>query len=298
MIIGGSEIQIKGVAFETAKDVDASPSTTSNTSPILSIVERICLKLSSPDKVIHAIWIQWQSKHEVKPLVAVRKRINLEQYYNKLVILYILAHHKKECDLCFAVLLRFQSTNYTYRNGLPDVSTAVLAFQYLPEDNDLCRWIATLFALLWGTQQYQNHEHLLADSPQIDRDTFFKFIFAIAYIRDPFTKGHNTAVLDPWCEVHHHKEGDAEEALCKEVCGNMKVHLDDIRSEEAEREYDDAKKLVDNYVKSLQSRSLGIDAIKSMPFGKSKRKAESPVLQSHKKYKRGGGRGGFSRASS
>ncbi|KAF2623863.1 hypothetical protein BU25DRAFT_424542 [Macroventuria anomochaeta] len=304
MSIGGSEIRIKGVASGNPDNADTptGPGKTYNKSPILSIAERIGLETTCPDKVIHAMWSQWQNNREVKPYAAVRRMINLKQYYNNLVTLYTLAHHREEFDLCFAVLLRFQSTNYTFREELPDVATIVLAFQYLPEGNDLCCWVATLFAFLWTTQQYQDREHLLADFPGLDSDAFSKFIFAIAHIRAPFTKGHNTAVLEQWCEVHHHEEGDAEEALCKEVFDGMKVQLDKIRSEEAEREYNEAKRLVDDYVKSLQSQSLSVDATQSTPLGKSKRKAESPVVQSHRKYKRGGGRGGgrggFSRASS
>lgn len=298
MSTSGTETRFKSLASPT------SPIDTKmfDRSPILRIAERIGLSASSPGKVIHAIWLQWQNHGEVKPFAAVRKTVKLQQYYNNLVTLYILAFHRKEFDLCFAILLRFQSTNYTFRNELPDLATTVLAFQYLPEDNDLCRWIATLFAFLWGTQHYESREHILADFPQIDNEAFCKFLFAIAYIRDPFTKGHNTAVLAQWCEVHHHNEDDAEYRTCQEVYSHMEDYLDKIRSEEAEHEYDEAKRIVDDYVKSLRSQSLSVDTSQSTPIGMNKRRAESPVVQSHKKYKRGGerggGRGGFGRASS
>lgn len=283
-------------------DNSTSPIKTHSKSPILSIAESIDMKLSCPVKVIHAMWLQWHTSHQVKSFASVRRLVNLDQYYSNLVTLYILAYHKAELDLCFSILLRFQNTNYTFRGGLPEIATAVLAFQYLPEEDGLCRWVAMLFAFLWGTQQYQSREHLLTEIPDLNHDALSKLLFAIAHIRDPFTKGHNTAVLDRWCEVHQHKEGDEEEALCKEMYDAMKVKLDVLRSEEAERHYQEAKDVVDEYVQSLRSQSLNVDTLQSTVPSMVKRKAESPVTQPHQKYRRGGargsGRGRTSKASS
>lgn len=299
MSIDGSEAHIKGIASGTTHNFSGSTghNKTNSISPIMSIAERIGLDLTCEDKIIHAMWSQWQTNREVKSFAAARRSTKLEPYYNSLVTLYIIACHKMEFDLCFAVLLRIQNTNYTFREKLPNVATVVLAFQYLPENDDLCRWLSTLFAFLWGTRQYENREHLLADFPHVDRDAFCKFIFAVAYVRDPFTKGHNTAVLDHWCEVHHHREGDEEAALCKQMYDSMKVQVDKIRSDEAKLEYEQAKNLVDDYVEGMKSASLSPEATQSVPLAKSKRKAEILTVQPHKKYKKGGGRGGPRRAS-
>jgi hypothetical protein len=271
-------------------------------SPILRVARQIGLTSDTPGTVIHAIWLQWQDHGEVKPFSTIRKGVNkgvkLVQYYNNLVTLYILAFHKEEFDLCFALLLRFQSTNYNFRNEFPDLSTAVLAFQYLPEDNNLCRWIATLFAFLWRTQDWDSREHILTHFPDINKEALSRFLFAIAYIRDPHTKGHNTAVLAQWCAVHQHEEGDDQYRTCRKEYNYMEDQFNKIRSEEAEHEYDEAKTFVDDYVKSLRSHSLSVDNGQSTPVASTKRKAKSPMMSSHKKYKRGGGRGGFMRSLS
>ncbi|KAJ4384809.1 hypothetical protein N0V86_000412 [Didymella sp. IMI 355093] len=271
-------------------------------SPILRVAKQIGLISDTPGTVIHAIWLQWQKHEEVKPFSTIRKGVNkgvkLVQYYNNLVTLYILAFHKEEFDMCFALLLRFQSTNYNFRNEFPDLSTAVLAFQYLPEDNDLCRWIATLFAFLWRTQDWDSREHILNHFPNIDKEALSRFLFAIAYIRDPHTKGHNTAVLAQWCAVHQHEEGDDQYRTCRKEYNYMEDQFNKIRSEEAEHEYDEAKNIVDGYIKSLRSHSRSVDDDQSTPVASAKRKAKNPVVPSHKKYKRGGGRGGFMRSLS
>ncbi|KAJ4352776.1 hypothetical protein N0V95_003938 [Ascochyta clinopodiicola] len=221
------EIRIKGVASGNIDDVDVPTGPKSsinglpkiphrNPSAILSIAERIGLNIPPPkDKVIHAMWLQWVNFDEIKPWGP--RLLSLDRYCDNLVTLYILAYHKKELDLCFAVLARFQNTNYCVKGKLPELSTAVLAFQHLPENDDLCRWLAVLFAFLWGTQQYKNHGELVAELPELDRPALSRLLFAIAYIRDPFTRGHNTAVLDRWCEVHHHEEGDKRKR-CARKC--------------------------------------------------------------------------------
>ncbi|KAF1358469.1 hypothetical protein EJ07DRAFT_156700 [Lizonia empirigonia] len=206
--VGGPEFRIKGVAAEATDDTETPSGLKKMHSdlPILRIAERIGLEVLQPqDKVIHAMWLHWRKKHEVKPYAS--GRLTLEQHYNNLVVLYILAYHKREFDLCFAVLVRFQNTNYWSTNILPEEITAALAFQYLPEDDDLCRWIAVLFAFLWSTQVFESYQHLLSKYENLDRDALSKLLFAVARIRCPLTMGSDAAVLDRWCEVHHHEEG-------------------------------------------------------------------------------------------
>ena len=308
MSIDEPELRIKGIVSGSVEEVHmlTSPRRRSNSSEILCVADRIGFQISSPPKVIHAIWAHWKNNREVKSFAQVRQLVNLQRYYSNLVTLYILAHHKMESDLCFAVLLRIQNTNYAFPGQLPDVQAAVLAFQYLPEDSDLCRWIAILFAFLWGTQQYQDHGHLLVEFPDLDRDALSKLLFAVAHIRDPFTKGHDTAVLESWCEVHHHREGDNEELKCREVRDSMKSQFDKMKADDAKRDYEEAQVTVRNYVKNLELQNVDTPepgTSDDRPWTtKSKRKAESPAIQPTEKYKRvggrGGGRGGFGRASS
>lgn len=269
------------------------PDTNSNIPTMKGLARRIGLESSISD-VMCNMWSHWQKKQEVMPFTTARMQgCDLGQFYQNLVAMYVLAHHEKKLDLCFAALLAFQSTNYKHGNRLPDVSTATLAFQHLPGNNDLCRWMATLFSFLWRTQQYQDHRMLLAAFPQVDKDALLAFLFAIAYTRDAFTKGHNTAVIDRWCKVHHHTEGDAEATLCAEVYDNLKSNLEEIRTKEAKDEYAEAKKVVEDYEEGLQVHSL---SKQEMSRKANKRKAESLEMQPKKEPKRGNRRSGLGRA--
>lgn len=299
MSTGGSDIRIKGVASGDLEEtkIPTGPRNLDNEapqkthSPILSVAQRIGLEISRPrDKVIHAMWIQWRNAQEVRPWGP--RVLKLEQYYNNLVTLYILAYHKKELDLCFAILVRFQNTNYCFMGTLPEVPTAVLAFQYLPEEDDLCRWLSMLYSFLWAMQQYENHEHLLTELDGLDRNALSKLLFTVAHTRDPFTKGNNAAVLDRWCDVHHHGEGSKEEALCKEMYESMRANPDELRDIERDRRYQEAKDIIIDYNAKSWTNPQERTLTQSTPLAKGKRKAESPAAHSHKKYKRGGGRGG------
>jgi hypothetical protein len=150
-----------------------------------------------------------------------------------------------------------------------------LAFQFLPERDPLCQWIATLFAFLWQTRLYESRDEVLKLFDQVNSNAFCKFIFAVAWVRDPHTKGHNTAVLNQWCEVHDHKNGSAEEASCKMVRDRLKGLLDSIRNQEARDEYEEAKRLVDEYEKSTRVQYLGKHVIQRTPVSSKKKDPQS-----------------------
>lgn len=292
-----------------SKDSDAANTPmASKQHPLLDIADQIGMDISGSERVLRSMWFHWQKSRIVRPFNEVPKT-SLERFYNNLVRCYILAHHAGESALCFTILLRLQNTNYTYRDELPSVPAAVLAFQFLPEDNGLCEWIATLLAFLWGTQQWRNRAHLLADFPEIDKDAFCKFIFAIARIRDPFTKGHNTAALAQWCEVHSHAEGSAEEAQCKAVHGEMKAELDKITDEEARQECEEARRIVSEYDGRVRagrkSGGVGVgvgvlsgtpSSSKVTPTSSRKRRVEISSSYSLRRTKKGKGTGGDGRA--
>ena len=296
MSMAGSEIRIKGVASGNVDDFDIPSGyrRTSSEPSIFSVATRIGLEIINPKaKVIHAMWVQWQQTQEIRPFP--RRLLTLDKYYENLITLYILAYHKEDYDACFAALVRFQNTNYSYKE-MPGVSSAVLAFQYLPEDSDLCRWLAILYAFLWQTQQYENYEQLLDEYPELDCNALAKLLFGIAHIRDPFTKGHDAAVLDAWCEVHHHNEGDEKEALCQEMYESTNIDIDELRREEAIKRYEEAKDICDKYVEDF-GKMKGVDTLHSASLARGKRKSDSPAARLHKKCKRSSGRGGFGRGS-
>ena len=180
-----------------------------------------------------------------------------------------------ELDLCYELLLRFQSTNSSDRHDLPELTTAVLAFQFLPERDPLCKWISTLFAFLWQTRLYESRDEVLKLFGEVNSDAFCKFLFAVAWVRDPHTKGHNTAVLNQWCEVHDHKFGSAEEASCNMVRDRLKGQLDSIMAQEAKDEYEESKKLVDDYEKTTRAQYPGKHAIQRTPGSSKKRDPQS-----------------------
>jgi hypothetical protein len=165
------------------------------------------------------------------------------------------------------------------------LTTAVLAFEFLPESDPLCKWIATLFAFLWQTRLYESREEVLKMFNQVNSDAFCKFIFAVAWVRDPHTKGHNTAVLDQWCEVHDHENGSAEEASCKMVRNRLKEHLESIREQEAKDEYKESKRLVNDYEKAHGGHHLGKPAVQGTPI--SSKKKDSKSSAGPRKRKRG-----------
>ncbi|KAH6621780.1 hypothetical protein C7974DRAFT_473247 [Boeremia exigua] len=276
---------------------DTNPSSISfkslNKSVILRIAGRIGLDLSGSVDEILDIWSQWQHQDEVRPFSAVRGHV-IEQFYDNLVKLYILAHRNEERDLCFAILLRFQSTNYQYRNKLPNLATAVLAFQYLPEKSGLCCWIARLFAFLWTTHQYESREQLLSSFPSVDEHAFGIFSYVTLDVRDKFTKGHNTAVLDGWCGMHEHKTGDAEAAMCDKARSKLKSQFAKIRKQENEDAYNEAKEVVVSYEKDAQPQSCSVEA----PTKDTKRKADKSSVQANSPNKRPRGRGSARRGSS
>lgn len=297
--VGGSKFRIKGVAADATDDAETPSGLKKmhSDSPILRIAERIGLKVLQPqDKVIHAMWLHWRKKREVKPYAS--GRLTLEQHYNNLVMLYILAYHKREFDLCFAVLVRFQNTNYWSTNIFPEEITAVLAYQHLPEDDDLCRWIAVLFAFLWSTQVFESYQHLLSKYENLDRDALSKLLFAVARIRCPLTMGSDAAVLDRWCEVHHHEAGSEEEALCRDMYRTMRADPDVFRERENQRRIQDAIETLDELKRNAKSKPSSVDGPSGTPYASARRKAESPATHPHKKFKRGGGRGGLGRGLS
>ncbi|KAF3032936.1 hypothetical protein E8E11_000076, partial [Didymella keratinophila] len=88
--------------------------------------------------------------------------------------------------------------------------------------------------------------------------------------------------------LHRHEEGDDEYTACRKTTDGMEEEFNKIRSREAEQEYDEAKTIVDDYVKSLRSQPMSVDTGQNSPI---KRKAESLTVSAHKKFKRGGARG-------
>ncbi|KAJ4372928.1 hypothetical protein N0V83_003219 [Neocucurbitaria cava] len=214
--------------------------------------------------LLHDMYTQWIDTEMINPFNNINpvngKKNRLQDFYKSLMTLYIVAHKESQSDLCYAVLLRFQSTNCRELDGFPMVETAVLAFEHLPTHSPLCEWIAILFAYLWDTVVNGKYETFVTKRPILDPTAFSKLLYAIAYIRDPYTTGLDSAVLDGWCDVHDHPDKDSPANF---ACSKMRSGLTGKR-----------KQLAANESSS----------------NKNKRKAEESLAQPVQKIKRGRGR--------
>ena len=256
---------------------------------ILDVAAKIGLQLPGPiPSVIYAMFRQWQNRGEVKPVA--KRPFNLQHYYSNLVTLYILAYAKIDMDLCFAVLLRFQTCSFESNSNseLPDVQTAICAFQYLPWDDPLCRWIAILYGFLWGTEIAGDYAKFMKDNPGIDRLALLKLLYGVAYTRDPHTMGHDNAVLARWCDVHDHANDTAwERGLCTGMQSSIKSSVEDAKERENARMVEEARHVLGRLADSRANHGANRISTPASPFTKGKRKADHrDHAYSSKKFKR------------
>ncbi|KAF2832536.1 hypothetical protein CC86DRAFT_341125 [Ophiobolus disseminans] len=271
-------------------DLAETPSSPSITSPILQFAERIGIHVNHQvGRVIHAMYLHLRQHREIRPYGA--RTSNLEHYYSNLVTLYILAFKQGEFDLAYIVLLRFQNTNYSRTGALPGVELAVRAFEYLPQDSGLCQWLAVLYSFLWGTQNEGEYDQFTTYHSNLDTLALSKLMYAVAYVRDPFTEGHDFAVLLRWCSVHDHAEGSEEQRLCERSQLGLKMDLETATKTEKARILADAQRTVEEYGGEAGFNGRIEVLSQSSPVHKGKRKAEISPARSFRKIKRGGGYG-------
>jgi hypothetical protein len=174
---------------------------------------------------------------------------------------------------------------------LPGIELAVQAFEYLPPDSALCRWFAILCSFLWGTQNEGRYDQFTKDHPSLNTLALARLLYAVAYVRDPFTEGHDFAVLLRRCSVHNHTENSREQEFCQHSQVGLKIDLETATKGEKARMLVDAQRTVEEYG-SMVTINGRIEVLsQSSPVHKGKRKAESSPARSFKKTKRGGGYG-------
>ncbi|KAH7383898.1 hypothetical protein BKA66DRAFT_570089 [Pyrenochaeta sp. MPI-SDFR-AT-0127] len=248
---------------------------------IRSLAANIGLQL--PSQVLSdldSMCIQWQKDREVRPYAP--RRLRLQQYYSNLINLYVLANSEKEMSLAYAILLRFQTTNYNFTGNLPEIGIVVHAFQHLPPDSPLCRWLAILYAFLWGTEHYGNYQDLMEQHPNLDHAALAKLLYAVAYIRDPLTMGHDIAVLNRWCEVHdHHGGSDNDKLLCNTLRSTVKFDLKEAQEKENTRILKEARRNIKQLAATSETRILSSSK-------KGKGRAEDSPARTIKKSKKTG----------
>lgn len=244
---------------------DFTTRTMSPTSPILIFAESIGLYFAPHvGSVIHSMYTHLRQHREVKPFA--QRSLNLEHYYSNLVTIYTLALKQGELDLAYIVVLRFQNTSYSYPGKLPSPKVATEAFKHLPTNTPLCRWFAILYSFRWGTVDNGDYWEFTKTWPGLDPTALSKLLYAVAYIRDHYTKGDNDAVLVRWCDVHDHDDDTWQERQCQEMHSALKISPEGAK-----------------------------DVVKDSPYHKGKRRADSSPVRSYKKTKRGGGSFGSGR---
>ncbi|KAF1939506.1 hypothetical protein EJ02DRAFT_513820 [Clathrospora elynae] len=261
---GNLAMLTKASAIATAKHDDPITTemrTSLNALPNLSISEvatKIGLHLSDAAlPFVDSMYKQWKRSQEVR--VFKSGHMHLQHYYKNLITLYIVAYAKMDTSLAYEVLLKVQSTNFQHTNALPNVDLAVYAFEHLPSDSPLCRWMAIVLSFLWGTEGNGDYSGFMKGYHGLNVHALSKLRYAVAYITKPYTKGFDAAVKIRWCEVHDHTDDSSrEKALCNDV---------------------------------LLSTGENEGSNSNPARGKGKRKADDSPRNAFKKNKRGGGYG-------
>ncbi|KAF2439666.1 hypothetical protein P171DRAFT_127389 [Karstenula rhodostoma CBS 690.94] len=179
---------------------------------MIDLALELGLTLTRPD-ILWSIYTAWRDRGSIRNYHA--SSMNLQYYYINLVNLHIMARSIGNPELEFATLLQFQITNFEQEDNLPDINKAVIkAFEHLPVQADLCRWIAIVFSYVWNTVEDGDYEDFLKKNIGVNKAALCKFLYAVAYVRDPHTEGGNLAVLQEWCTVHDHIANSAEDKYC------------------------------------------------------------------------------------
>ncbi|KAF2249991.1 hypothetical protein BU26DRAFT_518469 [Trematosphaeria pertusa] len=251
---------------------------------IKAVARQIGLEMAHPD-VICGMYSQYSRTKQIRPFVP--KLYKLDHYYSNLVDLSIIANKKRMAPLEYALLLKFQCTNYQYQRQIPEIPIAIKAFQYLPIRSPLCRWMTILYSFLWGTEDEGDYDAFCASYEGLDQAALARFLFGVARVRCPFTTGLDAAVLKRWCDVHSHAPGSEEERLCKETISKSKVSIDDATRDEERLRLKEAEATINELGGTVIMPPQGAST-----SGPGKRKYEGAAnSRFSKKNKRGGGLG-------
>lgn len=266
-----------------------TPLSAKHTSPILQFAESIGIYIDAHvGRVIHAMWLQVYHDGEVKPFGT--RIMNLDHYYGNLITLYILLFRQGSLNMAYIVLLRFQNTNFNKTGSLPGIELALQAFQFLPAESPLCQWLAIMYAFLWNTQNEGDWHQFVHTRPGLNAVALNKLLFAVSYIRDPFTEGHDSAVLVRWCAVHDHTEGSQEQELCDASREGLKLDLRQATRNEKVRMLAQAQERITDYGDTATLDDPSDLQGQSSPVHTGKRKFESsPPARPYQKRKRGVG---------
>ena len=198
-------------------------------SDITNLGQSMGFKVARAD-IVFSMHQQWKCAKDGDVRAFNPKTMQLQHYYLNLVDLYIIAHATQNRALEFATLLRFQVENFEQKDDLPDINAAVIkAFEYLPAQSSLCRWIALMFAYNWDTVYDGHYDDFKKKNQDLSPEALATFLYEVAYIRDSHTEGGMKEVHRQWCNVHdEHEGGSTEDRRCMEEERKCKRLIQDI----------------------------------------------------------------------
>ncbi|RAR11229.1 hypothetical protein DDE82_000702 [Stemphylium lycopersici] len=244
--LGGREVTsgTPGGAIQTRTPASANP----NGSIVDYANELGIVTPFKTSRVIYFMYDLLRIQRKVAPYG--EHNITLQQYYKNLVTLYVLTYKRKEYNLAYIVLLRFQSTNYKKIDELPSEATAVRAFEHLPTTSPVNRWITILYSFLWGNESLGSYDEFMNTHPELRENipAFTKMHYEVSLIRDSHTPGRDAAVLRRWCNVHNHSAGRPEDKeICESSIMDIQLTLEEADRQEDERELEHTRDVYFNF---------------------------------------------------
>lgn len=216
---------------------------------VQSVADDIGLKIQFPD-LVQGMYDNYISTWKISG----KGKLNVDTYYTNLLDLCIVAKHAEKHTqrdrnqhsvLEDKVVMKWQETDYRHVKALPDISTAIKAFQWVP-DSALCSWITIMYSFLWTTRESGDYQGFRKDLDQdLESNAIANFLYTIAWTRCPYTKGNDLNVLPLWCDVHKHPRDGHHEERCIEF-RDMISHnlLATQQQKQVEEDLEEAKNLI------------------------------------------------------
>nr|BAQ25468.1 hypothetical protein [Neocamarosporium betae] len=134
-----------------------------------------------------------------------------DRMYEDLLDLFVYAQHA-DVNAAFeqAVLKKWQECDYPKHNAsVPDLSIVAKAFNLLPVDHVLLRYLVRFMGARWATHQMSFIEEYKPFGPGFER-----FLYGISWIRALGNIYRDDIALHHWCECHTHAS-EAEKEACE-----------------------------------------------------------------------------------
>ncbi|KAF2846162.1 hypothetical protein T440DRAFT_472025 [Plenodomus tracheiphilus IPT5] len=160
--------------------------------------------------------------------------IETVKYYDRLLNLYILTYKRKEDELAYLILLRFQNAMCPKEREMPPIAMALRAFKFLSPSSPLCEWLAIVYCFIWPTRCHGPYANFQTEFDTVDTGTQAKLLYAVAYYRDPYVYGNDAGVISSWCDVHNHADHTLEQiALCRHLKKETEINESNLSQIEA-----------------------------------------------------------------